>query len=397
MKNYINLNQKSRFALVGAALALETLLFIPASAATAWYHATVLPQLDPVISQDKPATTTGHALNNLSLVVGNYGLPEQGFLWTSSFGALPLKGLFGWDRSTLKAASDNAVAGAFSTRGEAYRPFVFTFGQQAQVLPKLIEDPRLAGEATAVSDTGWVVGRCEVAPPRGTFSGPAHAVVWKNGTVTDLGTLGGENSGARSVNNAGVVVGNSAESNSLVTSAFRWEAKRGMERLQRIQDNHSTYAYDINEAGIISGAVETTIEGSGNYHTAVTWGVDGRPAMLPYVLPGSSQTGFRKYTDALALNRYGEIVGQEFNMADFSSSAVLWVNRQGYLLQDVVEGLPPGLHLNAAVDINNKGEILANGYNPATSQFSTVLLTPIFTVDSSAGGILNSTPALEVK
>ena len=56
--------------------------------------------------------------------------------------------------------------------------------------------------ARGLNESGTVVGQ---SLPQ--FSGPSHAVVFSNGGLQDLGTLGGTTSFAFSINDAGTITG----------------------------------------------------------------------------------------------------------------------------------------------------------------------------------------------
>jgi probable HAF family extracellular repeat protein len=82
---------------------------------------------------------------------------------------------------------------------------------------------------TAINASGQITGESylgtEVQVPCATrhdkppcFTHPGHGFLWSNGAMTDLGTLGGLDSGGNAINDLGEVVGTSNTSNA--TSAF---------------------------------------------------------------------------------------------------------------------------------------------------------------------------------
>ena len=70
--------------------------------------------------------------------------------------------------------------------------------------------------ADSINERGQVVGYSQTA------NGNIHAFLWKNGKMTDLGTLGGFFSSAFGINERGQVVGQSETANGQV-HAFLWQ------------------------------------------------------------------------------------------------------------------------------------------------------------------------------
>jgi probable HAF family extracellular repeat protein len=67
------------------------------------------------------------------------------------------------------------------------------------------------GNAAGINDKGWIVGDANVPGSTNIGNATEHATFWRNGAITDLGTLGGPNSSIGFVakpNNTGLLSGN---------------------------------------------------------------------------------------------------------------------------------------------------------------------------------------------
>jgi probable HAF family extracellular repeat protein len=114
----------------------------------------------------------------------------------------------------------------------------------------------MAGGAQAINDNGEVVGLGELT---GQLNGPCHAYDFT--TKTDLGTLGGQNSDAYGINNSGQIVGYAA------TASGAWHpflySNGHMIDLGSFDDVYTAgTAFEINNAGQIVGDMENPATGA---------------------------------------------------------------------------------------------------------------------------------------
>ncbi len=106
----------------------------------------------------------------------------------------------------------------------------------------------------AINRGGQIAGYYFTTPPDPTQEPYEHAILWRNGVITTLGTLGGLEATAYGINTAGQVVGVSNPPNGK-NHGFVYKGGT-MTDLGTLGGSNSI-AYDINAAGWIVGASET--------------------------------------------------------------------------------------------------------------------------------------------
>jgi probable HAF family extracellular repeat protein len=215
----------------------------------------------------------------------------------------------------------------------------------------------------AVSDSGLITGTVVVPATR---KSPAliRAFVWRNGTKTVLGTLGGPGSQARAVNNQGRVVGYSDRSSvSGDYAAFVWDSATGMRDLNAIAgaDGRSAAslgwtlktATAINDSGQILGRGTHTgrTDGCNTY----LWQLDaaGNVQVTPVPL------GLDPYGDSESrgLNNLGQVSGAQPNLVDPSGptnyewAAAMWDAETGITRID-----PDAYFMSNAYSLNDFGQ-----------------------------------------
>ena len=181
-------------------------------------------------------------------------------------------------------------------------------------------------DPTSISNNSIVAGIGE------TSSGASHAFMWQNGSIEDLGTLGGD-SFAYDVNDAGHVVGTS--DTSPWPQATLWENGNAINLSTIVGDD--SYAYGINNSDQIVGSA---------IHNGQTTGFMYQNGRVTYLNPGFSPS---------AINDNGQVVGFTFD----DSQSVIWQNGTAQYLPSL-----PGDTITQALDISNDGTIIGYGSGP---------------------------------
>jgi probable HAF family extracellular repeat protein len=197
--------------------------------------------------------------------------------------------------------------------------------------------------AHAINAQGQIVGQAQVP---GTGDVAQHAILWEPDCMAavDLGTLDGDYSFAREINNAGVIVGVAVDGNN-AAHAVMWGSDRVLVDLGT-GGARDAQATDINATGLIAGWTS-----SPNSPSRAVVIDDGQFVDLG-TLGGSG-------AQALALNDRGDVVGNSSLQFDQVSRAFLYSNGAMVNLAELVDA--PGWQLVQANDICDNGVIAGNG------------------------------------
>src|SRR2546423_1117909 len=288
------------------------------------------------ISQTADPEPLGEAWSSAAFYTGPFttGFINLGFVWEQEQG--PMRGLpnfpggnngFATGANNLRqvvgwAENDVHDPTCVSPQVLQFRPAMWTLGPPDDIhdLP-LISGDR-SGAATAINDNGQIVGIsgiCDQAVGRYTA---AHAVLWENGGVTDLGNLG----------------------------ALFWNTPTA-----------------INQQGDIVGFAGAPDDPDGNFLQAFIWTVEDGMQPLGF-LPGDV------HSEAYGINEKRQVVGLSCD-ADGNCRAFMWENG---VMQDLNDLKQPGFSatLETAKDINNNGEITGRALDPNTGVRTAYVAVP---------------------
>ncbi|HKV80236.1 MAG TPA: hypothetical protein VJP02_18955 [Candidatus Sulfotelmatobacter sp.] len=207
--------------------------------------------------------------------------------------------------------------------------------------------------AGAVNDMGEMVGAAAtaVSDPFSFCFGvqQSHAFLWQDGSMQDLGTLGGPDSIAQFINDSGQVAGISYV-NSIVNPntgvptlhPFMWQHGH-MKDLGTIGGTFVSQVNHLNDGGQLVGAMST--KGDQALHPFL-W--DGRKMRDLHTLGGD-------FGDAFWVNDSGDVVGVATISGDQIRHGFLW--SQGFLTD---LGVAPGDQCSVAYAISTRGEIVGS-------------------------------------
>lgn len=270
--------------------------------------------------------------------------------------------------------ADNGTPDPYSYYGVQYRAAVWQNG--------VIRDLGTLGgtdsEAWTANDNGQVVGIAFLdTPPVPPFNQPqADAFLWSNGTMQDLGTLGGGYASPSSINHSGQVTVISFDATNQRLGSYLWNA--GQKTVLNGLGGNFVEATMLNDAGTMTGA--STIAGDSTF-IAELWRPSGLGLRLGTVFGDTGSIG-------LGINNSGVIVGGSGSVSlsgNQYAHAFVW---RGGRIQDLNTLIPAGssLTLNVAYAINDGGVIAGLG-TTSTGNVHVFVLVPQGGADDDAGFI----------
>jgi probable HAF family extracellular repeat protein len=200
--------------------------------------------------------------------------------------------------------------------------------------------------------------------------------------MRDLGTLGGAYAQAWSINDFGFATGNSQTNPKVpATHAFIWQTEKGMADLGTLGGQFS-YGTFINASNHVVGYSTIKEDNKDRIHAFLH---DGNEMIDLGTLGGASRESDRSF--ALGINANDQVVGYSYLPSQGEAAfgpmpqpvqAVAFVWSGGVMLDlnNLIGDVSKDYQLDAAVAINDKGQIAAIAFDKNGGVYHAVLLTP---------------------
>lgn len=294
------------------------------------------------------------------------GLPEAvAVLWDKDGKIIDLGTVPGGTESLTTGANSHGQVVGFSNNDIPDATSILGFSTQTRAFlwqKGVLKDLGTLGGpdavATSVNERGQVAGfsytDSAVNPTTGMPT--MHPFLWQKGKMIDLGTLGGTVAGpflpsgsTGWLNNRGDVVGTSNLAGDLTTHPFLWSKPEGMKDLGTLGGTFG-YANWVNDAREVVGIATDT--GDQDLH-GFLWR-DG-------VMTDLKTVGSDPNSEAKSINSRGQVVGSSFDLNGNDLHGFLW--EDGGPIEDLNKLILPVSDVTVvnAFDINDRGEIAGNG------------------------------------
>ena len=305
----------------------------------------------PIVQYTAAAVSPDGAVAGTARPADGYS-PFQVSSWTPTGGLVGLGSLGGNEAHGVAINAAHQIAGSsYLANNVDQHAFFYDPATGFHDIGTLGGEGFAGSEARGINAAGTVVGYAALA------SEHHRAFTWTNGVLTNLGTHPtGYNSEAYAINDAGVVVGR-ADENQLSTAAM-W---RNGQITNLGSLGGTSIAHAINSAGIAVG--QASIGGLRYMPVIFTGG-----SVIQLEIPEGYDRGV-----ARGINDSGQIVGDLRPIGGGSRHAFVWQADQMYLLNDLVDD--SSLTIVDATGINARGQIVAQAADSA-GLITAVLLTP---------------------